>query len=200
MLGVRGRANLDTSRGMTVGASLPVQWYPITRPDVDTSWGEDHPVFVQGWNQGAARFSRLEGAWYGDRSIYFHATNGGDAGLGQVWRYRPGASPSDGGALTLVFESPSADVLNAPDNVTVSPRGGIVICEDNSAPLVRGLTPDGRIFDFAKNLANATEFAGACFSPDGQTLFLNIMGGQTEESRVPGMTLAIWGPWRDGAL
>jgi secreted PhoX family phosphatase len=200
MLAVRGRRNLDTTRGMTVGESLPVQWVPIARPDLDTSWGEDHPVFVQGWNQGGARFARLEGAWYGDRSIYFHATNGGDAGLGQVWRHRPGRSPDDGGTLTLVFESPSADVLNAPDNVAVSPRGGIVICEDNNAPLIRGLTPDGRIFDFAKNLANDTEFAGACFSPDGETMFVNIMGGQTEENRTPGITLAIWGPWRDGAL
>ena len=31
------------------------------------------------------------------------------------------------------------------------------------------------------------EFAGACFSPDGQTLFVNI--------QWPGMTLAITGPW-----
>jgi secreted PhoX family phosphatase len=104
--------------------------------------------------------SRLEGCWYGDRSIFFHATNGGDAGRGQVWQYRP--SGADAGELTLVFESPAADVLDSPDNVTVSPRGGIVICEDGSGEqYIRGLTRDGRIFDFAKNLANNDEFAGA---------------------------------------
>jgi hypothetical protein len=32
--------------------------------------------------------------------------------------------------LQLIFESPSTDVLNSPDNICVSPRGGLVICED----------------------------------------------------------------------
>jgi hypothetical protein len=36
------------------------------------------------------------------------------------------------------------------------------------------------------------EFAGATFSPDGETLFVNI--------QTPGSTFAIWGPWRKGAL
>ena len=32
------------------------------------------------------------------------------------------------------------------------------------------------------------EFAGATFSPDGGTLFVNIQAAQ-------GITFAIWGPW-----
>jgi secreted PhoX family phosphatase len=36
------------------------------------------------------------------------------------------------------------------------------------------------------------EFAGATFSPDGETLFVNI--------QTPGSTFAIWGSWRKGAL
>jgi secreted PhoX family phosphatase len=32
------------------------------------------------------------------------------------------------------------------------------------------------------------EFCGACFSPDGTTLFVNI--------QQPGLTLAITGPWQ----
>ena len=67
-------------------------------------------------------------------------------------------------------------------------------------PDARGLTPDGRIFDFAKNLLNATEFAGACFSPDGSTLFLNIMGSNWDAGSEQGVTVAIRGPWTDGAL
>ena len=34
---------------------------------------------------------------------------------------------------------------------------------------------------------NDSELAGACFSPDGTTLFVNI--------QRPGMTVAITGPW-----
>lgn len=200
MLAIRGRENYDTADGQRVGVDLPVTWVEIRNPDPGTLWGEDNNVFAQGFTRGGARFSRLEGCWYGDRSIYFHATNGGDARLGQVWRYRPGSTAADGGTLTLIFESPSKEVLNAPDNITVSPRGGIVICEDNEAPFVRGLTPDGAIFDIAKNLVNPTEFAGACFSPDGKVLFVNIMGSTVDAGRHQGFTLAIRGPWEAGAL
>ena len=200
MLAVTGRPNFDTADGQRVGEELPVSWVDIRNPNPGSLWGEDNGVFAQGFTGGGARFSRLEGCWYGDRSIYFHATNGGDARLGQVWRYRPGGTAADGGTLSLVFESPSADVLNAPDNITVSPRGGVVICEDNSAAYVRGLTRDGAIFDVARNLANKTEFAGACFSPDGRILFVNIMGTTVDAGTDVGMTLAIRGPWERGAL
>jgi secreted PhoX family phosphatase len=92
-------------------------------------------------------------------------------------------------------------VLDYPDNITVSPRGGIVMCEDGAGDqFIRGLTRDGRIFDFARNLLNRTEFAGACFSPDGRTLFLNIMGSTSDAGKEKGVTLAIRGPWTDGAL
>ena len=43
-----------------------------------------------------------------------------------------------------------------------------------------------------QNVINDSEFAGACYSPDGQTLFVNIQS--------PGYTFAIWGPWQNGAL
>jgi len=198
MLAVDGRRQVDLSSGQRVGESLSVTWVPIENPDRNAVW-DSAGVFEQGYSIGGARFSRLEGCWYGDESVYFHATNGGDAKLGQIWQYRPTAS--DGGELTLIFESPSADVLAGPDNVTVSPRGGIVICEDNGdANFIRGLTPDGRIFDFAKNILNKDEFAGACFSPNGKTLFLNIMGSTVSSGTSMGRTVAIWGPWEDGAL
>ena len=79
-------------------------------------------------------------------------------------------------------------MLNAPDNITVSPRGGLVLCEDGSGEeFLHGLTVDGEIFQFAKNNVvlngerngitgnfSGSEFAGACYSPDGNWLFANI--------------------------
>jgi secreted PhoX family phosphatase len=199
MLAIEGRPNYDTGTGQTIGAPLPVRWVEI--PDPDPRGGGNNPtaIFDQGFTRGAARFARLEGCWYGDASIYFHATNGGDAEVGQVWRYRPTAASR--GELSLVFESPSRDVLDYPDNITVSPRGGIVICEDGEGEqFLRGLTPEGAIFDLGKNILNQSEFAGACFSPDGRVLFVNIMGSTLDAGTEAGRTLAITGPWEQGAL
>jgi secreted PhoX family phosphatase len=49
-----------------------------------------------------------------------------------------------------------------------------VFCEDATAVQhVRAVSKDGEVFDIARNLRNSIEFAGACFSPDGETLFVN---------------------------
>jgi hypothetical protein len=191
MLAIRDRPRYNCARGQTSGRTLPVSWVEIPDPDPRDAEGNPAAVFEQGWRQGAARFSRIEGCWYGDGAICFSCTNGGDAGRGQIWRYRPAP---DGGELTLLFESPSKAVLDHPDNLCVSPRGGILLCEDGEGDqYLRGLTPDGRIFDLARNLANDSEFAGATFSPDGRTLFFNIQ-------RDPGATFAVRGPWEQGCL
>ena len=197
MLGIEGDPGADLRTGQRVGTDLPVVWIEIAEPDPPEAELQISSVFRQGRSAGGARLSRLEGCWAGDDSIYFHSTNGGDAHSGQVWRYLPAEE-----RLVLVFESPHPEVLDGPDNVTVSPRGGVLICEDGSGGNhLRGLTPEGEIFDVALNILNGREFAGACFSPDGRILFVNIQGDL--DSFGPGnlgMTLAIWGPWEDGPL
>jgi hypothetical protein len=180
-------------------------------------------VFNQGLALGGARFARLEGCWYGNGAIYFAATSGGNAGRGQVWECRP---DGDGGTLTLIFESSGSAELDSPDNLAVSPQGALLLCEDGGGDqYLRGVTLDGRLFDFALNLQNGFEWAGACFGDadpswndsklrggnrpvggrwDRVTLFVNRLGS-TSGNNPPspgneGMTFAIWGPWGEGAL
>ncbi|MFP5321154.1 MAG: alkaline phosphatase PhoX [Acidimicrobiia bacterium] len=196
MLAIKDRPQYDTSVGQRVGQVLPVTWVPIDEPD--PAGGGSQAVFQQGWERGGAAFQRLEGAWYGDGSIFFISTNGGDPhpagdpGLGQVWQYIPRGS--SGGQLVLLVESSDPTVMEAPDNVTVSPRGGLLACEDgDGAQYLRGVTSDGRVFDFATHtLPGSNEFAGANWSPDGHWLFVNV--------QTPGTTFAITGPWERGAL
>jgi hypothetical protein len=184
-----------------VGRTLRVVWIDIENPDPADAEQNPLTVFSEGYGKGGAFFSRLEGCWYGDGTVYFNATDGGDAHCGQVWQYRPGAAADDGGEVSLVFESPDAAVLNKPDNICVSPRGGLVLCEDTDGCFVRGLTPDGLIFDFARNILNGREFAGACFSPDGRVLFFNTQGDTRPGGPGHlGMTFAVWGPWERGSL
>lgn len=192
------QANLGAS--YPNGTTFDVEWVPIANPDY-AGPGQSEWVFNQGRVQGAAQLSRLEGCWYGnDAKIYVVSTSGG-VGQGQIWEYDPAAE-----TISLLFQSPGAAVLNAPDNITVSPRGGLVLCEDGSGEeFVHGLTVEGEIFPFAKNTIvlngerngfvgnfSGSEFAGACYSPDGRWLFVNVQS--------PGITFAITGPWKSGAL
>lgn len=118
---------------------------------------------------------------------------------GQVWQYRPRGN--SGGQLILVYESPGEAELDNPDNITVSPRGGLVLCEDGAnESFLHGLTQRGQVFDFALNLINQREWAGATFSPDGRTLFVNIQGTTSTPTGDLGRTFAIWGPWENGVL
>ena len=202
MLGIRGAPHRNLIRGQSTTRTMPVVWIDIEDPDPADAEQNPLTVFAEGYGNGGALFSRLEGCWYGDGAIYMNATDGGDARCGQIWQYRPGAA--DDGTLALVYESPSADVLKSPDNICVSPRGGLVLCEDTDGSHVRGLTRDGEIVDFARNILNGREFAGACYSPDGRVLFFNIQGDSMPDASGntpnPSMTFAVWGPWGDGPL
>jgi uncharacterized protein len=227
MLAIRGRPQLDMREGQTVGARLRVEWVDIDDPDPSySSISDPDSTFLQGYAQGGALFNRLEGCFYDDGSVFFISTSGGDAksgdvnsddyeeGFGQVWEYRPHRG---GGILTLIYESPGAEALDSPDNVTVTPRGGLLMCEDDASsenvdthPLapgidnvnrVIGLSEEGEAFEFAVNVQSGSELAGCTFSPSGETLFVNLFGrAMFSEPLVEGMTCAITGPWRKGPL
>lgn len=192
---VKDAPKADLRTGQTMGKTMDITWVPIEDPDPKNAEADELAVYKEGISKGAATFARLEGCWYGNGAVFLNATNGGDKQLGQVWRYEP--VDADTGKLTLLFESPDKSVLFMPDNLCVSPQGGLVLCEDNDQgnQYVRGLSPQGYLFDLASNIIprhETGEFAGATFSPDNKTLFLNIQD--------PGLTVAIWGPWERGAL
>lgn len=188
---IKGRPGVNTSNrsGITipVGQTLEVEWVTIDEPDPISDRAPTGTRF-QGKAKGAATFTRGEGIWFANNELYFTATDGGPFGLGQVWRYVPGSSTQDGGTLTLFVESTDKAELENPDNIVISPFGDLFLCEDgDDDQFVVGVTPEGELYQFARNAINDRELAGACFSPDGQTMFVNI--------QTPGVTFAIWGPW-----
>ncbi len=85
------------------------------------------------------------------------------------------------------------DYFDGPDNVHVSPWGGLVIAEDGVG--VNGLvgwTAEGGAFRLARNDVDFngenSEMTGPTFSPDGSLLFAN--------AQEPGHTYAISGDFR----
>lgn len=182
---IKGEPNRNTDKGFPVGEPFEVEWVDIDDPDPPTD-----TIRFQAAAKGAALFDREEGAWTGNGKVYFDCTSGGDADSGQIWEFDPRRQ-----TLTLIYESPGQDELESPDNIVVAPRtGDIFICEDGGDPqYIRGVTQQGEIYDFARTITDGSEFCGACFSPNGNTLFVNQQGGSAASE--PGRTYAIWGPF-----
>jgi secreted PhoX family phosphatase len=185
---VRSLVAVD-ARPIPAGTRLDVRWI-----DLDDVEAPRDDLRYRGFELGAARFARGEGMWFGTGAVYFACTTGGDAGLGQIWRYVP--SPHEGqdeeddspGRLELFIEPNDGQLIENCDNLTVAPWGDLVITEDGpEEQYVLGVTPAGQIYRIGRNALNHSELAGATFSPDGSTLFVNIYD--------PGLTLAISGPW-----
>ena len=224
MAKVKGVNNVNLAN-VPVDMKFELEWVTIARPDANRGdatgpggiriTGAAGP-FVQGWEQGAARMNRGEGIWYAEGKMYVMDTSGGAVQRGSIWELDLVSQ-----VLKCIYSSPSVLVGNMGDNLTVSPRNAILICEDASSAItdhfgygqrLMGLTGAGDAYIFAKNNINLTaaqlqgagkltslagdgrgnEFAGACFDPTGRYLFVNI--------QTPGVTFAISGPWAKGPL
>jgi secreted PhoX family phosphatase len=178
-----GRRGTQLSREAASIGRVDIEWVDIAEPDPikDT-------VRYQGHKLGAALVTRGEGIWFHAGSAYFVSTSGGKAGKGQIFRLIVGSGKQPD-QLELVTESPGSHALDMPDNITVTPWGDLIIAEDGGgSQFIRGITPQGQLYDIARNAKSNGELAGVCLSPDGATLFFNM---QTD-----GLTVAVRGPLR----
>ena len=183
----------DLSRAITIGTVYHTGWVPV--PDRD---GRSTATRKQLGNGDVTRGRKLEGIWWGERhgvaGAYvvssFARAESPVQHDGQVWFFDPRRD-----TLTLVLRlavnpAPATDgAFDGPDNISVSPYGGVIIAEDGvGVQHLFGATEDGATFPMARNEQGDVEFTGPVYSPDRRTLFANI--------QEPGTTFAITGPWR----
>jgi uncharacterized protein len=180
----------DLSVAKEPGTTYRVEWVNVPDRDAATT-----PVRRQFSDGQITRSRKLEGMSWGDGGAYFHASfarfsdGSADQHDGQVWFYDPLDETIE---LRLWFAYTPEDQDNdpdGPDNIQVSPYGGVIIAEDGDGKnhLV-GSTESGEAFFFARNeLEGDSEFTGPTFSNDKQTLFACI--------QTPGHVFAIQGPF-----
>jgi uncharacterized protein len=181
----------DLSVATEVNTVYTVQW--VTVPDRDA---RSVSVRKQLTDDQVTRSRKLEGQWWADGGAYFvasfarHSDGSTNEHDGQVWYYDPRRSRIRLKTIFGVNPDPATGDSNfdGPDNITVSPHGGLILAEDGEgrSHLV-GVTEQGRAYPLALNLENDSEFAGPVFNASGSTLFANI--------QTPGYTVAITGPW-----
>jgi secreted PhoX family phosphatase len=179
----------DLSSTTQVGTTYRVEWVPV--PDRDATTTSTRKQFAE-----ITRSRKLEGMWWGDNGAYFVASfarfsDGSEAQHdGQVWFYDPKRQTVE---LKLYFVYTPGDQdsdPDGPDNITVSPFGGVILAEDGEGKQhLVGSTDSGDVFFFARNeLPDNNEFTGPTFSHDRKILFANI--------QTPGHVFSIQGPFR----
>jgi uncharacterized protein len=175
---------IDGGTNYNVDLAFPGNSFQIVWKDVNPE--EPHESAE---DLGAARFGRLEGAYFAGDAFWFDDTIGGEARLGQIFRYLPLSN-----TLELFYEATERGKMESPDNIVVTPWGDLWFAEDETVDggdtrnRVMGVTSNGEVYPFASCRLNDSEFAGPTFSPDGGTFFVNFQN--------PGITFAIWGPFQ----
>ena len=183
----------DLSRATEVGTTYRVSWTAV--PDRDA---RAVPTRLQLNPPQVTRSRKLEGCWWGDGGAYVVACFARSERSqvqhdGQVWFLRPGRAHAHPQAPFGVNPNPDQDGTNydGPDNITVSPWGGVILAEDGEGVQhLVGATAGGQTYPIARNDLNTNEMAGPVyFSADKRILFANLY--------EPGICYAITGPWRN---
>jgi secreted PhoX family phosphatase len=187
----------DLSVATAIGTTFDVSWVAV--PDRDAKSVSTRKQFRWSGNAAAPEITRsrkLEGMWWGDGGAYFVSSfarsSDGSAAQhdGQVWFLDPLAQTI---RLVVRFAYTPGDQdsdVDGPDNITVSPYGGVLLAEDGEGKQhLVGVTDEGASFYFARNeLPGDEEFTGPTFSTNKKTLFVS--------TQVPGTTYAVTGPFR----
>ena len=228
-LKVKGVMNADL-RMPTLCQEFDVEWADIANPDLDSATlasvvgnvSASGP-YLQAYANGAAIFGACEGCWVANGTVFFtdKQVSSNPQRSGRIWALNLATS-----TLKAILVSDDITVGNSPDNLCVSPRGGVLFNEDGSssgrnaagqvvsvpAQRLMALRDDGSTYAFASNNFNfsAAELAAAG-KPNGAagdrrnsewcgSVF-------SEDGRIlfanlqgPGITFAISGPWAKGTL
>ncbi|MCE3550703.1 PhoX family protein [Pseudonocardia sp. RS11V-5] len=189
----RGSAHVrDLSQATTPGTQYKVDWVDV--PDRRAATTSTRKQFA---DDAITRSRKFEGAWWADGGAYIVASyaRASDGSVhehdGQIWFYEPGKERITLKTIFTVNATPDQDGTNSdgPDNITVSPYGGVILAEDGEGVQhLVGVTDQGKSYPMARNDLNGNEFAGPTFGADGKQLFAGIQS--------PGHVFAITGPWR----
>jgi uncharacterized protein len=185
----------DLALATKVGTTYRVRWVDV--PDRDATTVSIRKQFAA--EEPVTRAQKLEGQWWGRGGPYFVSSfarqaDGSPANHdGQVWFYDPDERTvtlkTIFGVNPIPTPGPTDRVyFDGPDNITVSPHGGLILAEDGvGRQHLIGVSREGNAYPMARNQRNNSEFAGPTFSRDGRILFVNIYAG---------WTLAVTGPWQ----
>jgi hypothetical protein len=167
-------------------------------------------MVARGYDPAVAGFDKIEGIIAGPhgRSLYM-SESGATGKPGAVWRFTQLSDQGLDGRVVL--EGDFAE-LSHPDNLRFTPRGDLLVLEDNGSDLgrqpatggrnqlwlfPRGRAHGGRVFAVVQATSGGDEEpvggepTGPWFHPNGRVMYLSIQAD-------PSYILAVRGPWMKG--
>lgn len=169
-----GDLGTGTLEILTEPAPGQLVWVEVPDPGGD-------PVETKDQVAETKRFDGGEGIDLSGNNVVF--TTKGD---NRVWSYDPAAN-----ALTVLYDAAVSvnGLLSGVDNVEVSDKGVIYVCEDGGDMQIVLVREDGSTFPVVQIDGNSgSELCGAAFDPSGRRLYFS-------DQRNPGRTIEVEGPW-----
>ena len=162
------------------GEEGQVTWHTV--PDPDAAVAETR-------NQVAAStvFNRGEGVWYDSGTVYFSTT-----GDNRIWMLDVMNQ-----ALSILYDDDlfAQPILRGVDNITVSPRGDVLVAEDGDDMQLVAITPTGDIEPVLQIVGpSRSEITGPAFDPSGKRLYFSSQRGSTNTDDG-GVTYELSGPF-----
>ena len=172
-----GRLQVAEILGTTEGE---VRWHDIPDPGA-----ESIPLRYQ--VPVSTAFDGGEGAWYDSSRIYF--TTKGD---NRVWQLDLFLN-----AVSIIYDASdhAVPVLRGVDNITISPRGDILVAEDGDDMQIVALTVNGGVEPLVQLVGHdQSEITGPAFDPSATRLYFSSQRGMTGMGS-DGFTFEVSGPF-----
>jgi len=154
--------------GFDVTQAQPVEWVDVRSPTV----AQGIVRGLLGPQAPGTVFKGGEGLWYFNGIVYF-STKGDN----RIWALDPARQ-----SLQVIYDfettAPEQRVLSGVDNLTVSPRGDVLVAEDGGNMELCVILPDRRVKVLLRLVGQEdSELTGPAFSPDGRRLYVNSQRG-----------------------
>jgi len=131
----------------------------------------------------------------GGEGIVFHKgivsfTTKGD---NRVWSYD---TKTETISIVYDYKTNSNPILTGVDNITVTPKGELIVAEDGGDLQIVGLDSEGKTFPVLQLEGHKkSEICGPAFSPDGTRLYFSSQRGTTGKNH-DGITFEVTGPFK----
>jgi secreted PhoX family phosphatase len=161
-------ANQAPPDDMDLAKARRVTWVDVSQPSLPQSVVRG----VLGAQAPGTVFRGGEGLWFFNGVVFF-STKGDN----RIWALEVASQ-----RLQVIYDfataSPADRVLSGVDNLTVSPRGDVLVAEDGGNMELCVILPDRRVKVVLRvHGQDESEITGPAFSPDGRRLYFNSQRG-----------------------